>query len=193
MGERAAEGAATDARERVLSAAYQLFSQRGLRDVGVDEVISTANVAKATFYRHFPSKERLVLAFLARRERKWTVELVKEGSERRGSTPVERLLAIFDVFQEWFERPDFEGCAFINILVEVGPDHPAGRSCIDYLENIRAIVRERAEQAGLARPEEFARSWHILMKGSIMSAMEGDTAAAGRARSMAEALIERHR
>jgi AcrR family transcriptional regulator len=185
-------GVSAGARERILVAAYDLFSRRGLRDVGVDEVITSAGVAKATFYRHFPSKDDLALAFLERREREWTVAMVKEGSEARGRNPLERLLAIFDVFHEWFESEDFDGCSFVNVLVEMGPEHPAGLASIHYLENIRAIVRERAEQAGLREPDKFARSWHILMKGSIISALEGDTQAAHRARSMASCLIDQH-
>ncbi|NDL58379.1 TetR/AcrR family transcriptional regulator [Phytoactinopolyspora mesophila] len=193
MVNRVGGDAVVGARERILAAAYDLFSRRGLRDVGVDEVIGTAGVAKATFYRHFPSKDHLALAFLERRERDWTIALVKQGSEERGSNPLERLLAIFDVFHDWFNHKDFDGCSFVNVLLEMGPDHPAGRASIGYLDNIRSIVRERAQQAGLSQPDEFARSWHILMKGSIISAMEGDTQAAHRARSMARSLIDQYR
>src|SRR5215208_1231708 len=85
-------------RERILETAYELFSRRGVRDVGVDEVIERANVAKATLYRHFPSKDDLVLAFLERREELWTKGWVEAEARRRGSTPEERLLAIFDLF-----------------------------------------------------------------------------------------------
>nr|WP_203454569.1 TetR/AcrR family transcriptional regulator [Jiangella aurantiaca] len=181
------------ARERMLAASYDLFSRRGIRAVGVDEVIARSGVAKATFYRHFRSKDDLVLAFLERREQEWTIGLVKSESERRGSTPEERLLAIFDVFDDWFRSEGFDGCSFINVLLEMGADHPLGVASIGYLENIRAIVRERAEQAGLRDPDAFARSWHILMKGSIVSAGEGDTDAAVRAQEMAQCLIDRYR
>ncbi|NKX54166.1 TetR/AcrR family transcriptional regulator [Arthrobacter mobilis] len=180
-------------RERVLQAAYELFSARGIRDVGVDELILRSGVAKATFYRHFPSKNDLVLAFLQRREEVWTQEVIMASAARRGSTPEERLLAIFDVFGDWFRRRDFEGCTFINVLLEMGPDHPLGRASIDYLARIREYVSGFAEQAGLRDPEDFARSWHILMKGSIISAAEGDLAAAARAQVMARLLINQHR
>jgi AcrR family transcriptional regulator len=181
------------ARERMLAASYLLFSRRGIRAVGVDEVIARSGVAKATFYKHFPSKDDLVLAFLQRREQRWTIGLIRSESERRGSTPEERLLAIFDVFADWFGSDDFDGCSFINVLLEMGPAHRLGEASIVYLENIRAMVRERAEQAGLREPDEFARSWHILMKGSIVSAAEGDVGAARRAQAMARCLIEAHR
>src|SRR5437764_12916048 len=89
-----------EARERILSTAYELFTKRGIRDVGIDEVIFRSGVAKATLYRHFPSKDDLVLAFLARRERRWTLEFVKAEACRRGTNPEDQLLAIFDVFEE---------------------------------------------------------------------------------------------
>ncbi|WP_269045158.1 TetR/AcrR family transcriptional regulator [Paenarthrobacter sp. Z7-10] len=176
-----------------MAVAYELFSNRGVRDVGVDELVRRAGVAKATFYRHFRSKDDLVLAFLARRDQVWTTDEIIARAKARGGTPAEQLLAIFDVFDEWFHRADFEACSFINILLEMGSAHPLGRASIGYLERIRAHVRGLGEEAGLSDAEGFARSWHILMKGSIVSAAEGDTAAATRGRVMAEWLIEHHR
>ena len=182
-----------DARERIVEGSYELFARRGIQAVGVDEVIETAGVAKATLYRHFPSKNDLVIAFLERREERWTHELVEAGAKSRGSTPEEQLLAIFDVFDEWFRREDFEACSFISVLLEMGPDHPAGKASIRHLENIRSIVRGLAEEAGLRDPAAFAHSWHILMKGSIVAAVEGDLEAAHRAQSMGRELIDQHR
>jgi AcrR family transcriptional regulator len=187
------EQARKPARQRILETAYELFSRRGIRGVGVDEVIERAGVAKATLYRHFATKDQLVLAFLAEREQVWTLGFVELEARRRGLTPEERLLAIFDVFDEWFSRDDFEACSFINVLLELGAEHPAGRASIDYLENIRTVVATLAEEAGLREPEQFARSWHILMKGSIVSAAEGDREAAKRAKTMARLLIDAYR
>jgi AcrR family transcriptional regulator len=181
-----------DARERILATSYELFSRRGIRDVGVDEVIDRAGVAKATLYRHFPSKDQLVLAFLERREQRWTREFVEAQARQRGTTPEEQLLAIFDVFDEWFRRDDFEACSFINVLLEMGAQHPAGDACVHHLENIRFVVRRLAAEAGIRDTDAFARSWHILMKGSIVSAAEGDTEAARRAKVMARLLIDQH-
>jgi AcrR family transcriptional regulator len=181
------------ARERILESAYELFSRRGIRGVGVDEVIARADVARATLYRHFRTKDDLVLAFLEQREQRWTYEAVEAEARRRGSTPEERLLAIFDVLDDWFRRDDFETCSFIKVLLELGADHPAGKASIAHLENIRGIVCTLAEEAGLRAPAEFARSWHILMKGSIVQAAEGDLDAARRARAMARLLIDQHR
>jgi AcrR family transcriptional regulator len=181
------------ARERILETAYELFARRGIRAVGVDEVIARADVAKATLYRHFPTKNALVLAFLERREQRWTVAWFEAEARRRGATPEEQLLAIFELFDEWFRSPDFEACSFINVLVEMGPDHVVGQASIAHLAKIREVVRKLADEAGLRDTEAFAHSWHILMKGSIVAATEGDADAAARAHRMARALIEQHR
>lgn len=179
--------------DRILAAAYELFSRRGIRGVGVNELISSSGVSKATFYRHFPSKDALVLAFLELRDQVWTVDLIVAEARRRGNTAEEQLLAVFDVFGDWFQRADFEACTFINVLLEMGPGHPLGQASIGYLSRIRGHIQALAEEAGLDRPEDFARSWHILMKGSIISASEGDTLASRRAQQMARWLIEHHR
>ena len=181
------------ARERILDTAYKLFARRGVRDVGVDELIDRAKVAKATLYRYFPSKDDLVDAFLQRREELWTLGWVEAEARRRGAGPEERLLAIFDLFDEWFHRDDFEGCSFINVMLEMGPNHQVGRRSVEHLANIRTVVAKLAGEARLKDPGDFARSWHILMKGSIVQAGEGDTDAARRAKEMARALIERFR
>ena len=179
--------------DRILAAAYDLFASRGIRGVGVNELITRSGVSKATFYRHFPSKDALVLAVLELRDQVWTVDLIVAEARRRGGTAEGRLLAVFDVFGDWFQREDFEACTFINVLLEMGPGHPLGKASIDYLTGIRGHIQALAQEAGLNRPEEFARSWHILMKGSIISASEGDTLASKRAQQMARWLIEHHR
>jgi AcrR family transcriptional regulator len=192
-GVRSAGGATASARERILEAAYDLFSRRGIRGVGVDDVIERAGVAKATLYRNFHSKDDLVLAFLQRREHRWTREFVAAEARRRGSTPRERLLAIFDVFDEWFHRDDFEGCSFINVLLETGDlQDPVGRASAAHLEYIRSVVRSIAEEAGVREAEAFAHSWHILMKGSIVAAGEGDTLAAQRAKAIGKLLLDQY-
>jgi len=182
------------ARERILSAAYELFGRRGIRAVGTDEVIARAGVAKATLYRHFATKGDLVLAVLERREQLWTHGLIEAQSELLGNTPEEQLLAIFDVMHDWFQSRDgYEGCSFINVLLELGADHPAGRASVAHIDNVRDIVRQRALAAGLTDVEDFASSWHILMKGAIILAAVGDLEAAHRAQKMARSLIEQHR
>ena len=175
--------------QRIIEASYPLFSRRAVRDVAMDEVVAASGVAKATLYRHFPRKDDLVIAFLARRELVWTFGIVENGARSRCTDPEGRLLAIFDVFDEWFQRDDFEACSFINVLLEMGPDHPLGRASSIHLANIRSFISGFAAEAGLTDPDEFARSWHILMKGCIVQASEGDRHAARRARSLGILLI----
>ncbi|TDO47997.1 TetR family transcriptional regulator [Kribbella sp. VKM Ac-2527] len=180
-------------RQRILDTAYELISRRGVRDVGVEEVIAKAGIAKATLYRHFPSKTDLVLAVLEQREQLWTLGLVEAEARRRGATAEDRLLAVFDVFDEWFRSDEFDACTFVNVLLEMGPNHVLSEASIRHLGNIRTVIADLATEAGLREPEEFARSWHILMKGSIVSAAEGDTEAARRAQAMAANLIDQYR
>jgi AcrR family transcriptional regulator len=181
------------ARERILDAAYDLFSRRGIRDVGVDEVIERAGVAKATLYRHFPSKDELVIAFLEVREERWLMDFVVAEAQRRDATAEGQLLAIFDIFDEWFHRDDFDACSFINVLLEMGLQHPAGQACVEHFEHLRIILRSAATEAGMRDPDLFARSWHILMKGSIISAAEGDLDGARHAKVMARLVLEHYR
>ena len=188
----AAVSAPVAARDRILASAYELFAH-GIRAVGIDEVIRRAEVAKATLYRHFASKDVLVLAFLQQREQLWTREWVEAEARRRGETAEEHLLAIFDLFDEWFRREDFEGCSFMNVLLEMNDrTTSAGCASAEHLANIRSIIRELATEANLRDPEQFSHSWHILMKGSIVAAGEGDVDAAKRGQAMGRLLIAQH-
>jgi AcrR family transcriptional regulator len=182
-----------DARERLLTAAYELFARQGVQAVGVDAIIERSGVARQTMYRHFGSKQDLVLAFMARREELWTYGWLAAEVRRRTDDPRERLLTIFDVFDEWFRAPGFEGCSFINVMLE-HPDqqHPLHRAAAEYLAHIREFLSGLANDAGIADPEGFAGQWHILMKGSIVSAGEGDRDAAMRARRLGALLLEQN-
>jgi AcrR family transcriptional regulator len=180
----------TDARSRILEAAYELFSRHGIRAVGIDAIIQRSGVARMTLYRNFGSKDDLVLAFLERREQRWTKDWLQQEAERRAADPAERLLAIFDVFDAWFQRDDFEGCSFINVLLETTDPASAVRAAsTDQLARIRAYVAGLAREAGVADPERLAHKWHILMKGSIVAAGEGDREAARRAREVAALVL----
>ncbi len=186
-----AVGEPASARDRILDTAYDLFSRHGIRAVGIDRIISESGVAKMSLYRNFHSKDELVLAFLAEREERWTRNWLRAEAQSRGETGAQRLLAIFDVFGEWFAQADFEGCSFINVLLEFTEvDHPVRAASAQYLANIRGYVREFAEDAGVEDPEALAGQWHILMKGSIVAAAEGDADAAQRAQQLGRLLLE---
>ena len=158
--------------------------------MGVDRIIEKSRVAKMSLYRHFNSKDELVLAFLQERERRWTKDWLHAEVSARAEDGAGRLLAIFDVFDEWFRQDDFEGCSFINVLLEFDRlDHPIRLASVAHLATIRSLVREFAEDAGVDDPDDVTRQWHILMKGSIVAAGEGDREAAQRARRLGELLL----
>jgi AcrR family transcriptional regulator len=185
--QRAHEGART----RILDAAYELFSLHGIHAVGIDRIIAEAPVAKATLYHHFASKEDLVCAFLELREKRWTFEWLQSETERLAARQRDRALTMFDVLGEWFRRPDFEGCSFINTLLEVSDrGDVVHRAAVHHLETVRAILQRYAEQAGVTNPSETAYRLQVLMMGAIVSARRGDAGAAPRARAVAELLLD---
>ena len=158
-------------------------------------IIEQSGVAKRTLYRHFASKDELVVEFLRLREERWTKEWLQREVERRADAargPL--LLAIFDVFHEWFQRDDLEGCSFINVLLEIDDrGSPVRQATVAHLATIRSLLAGLAREAGIADPDDFARRWHILMKGSIVAAQEGDLEAAHRAQEIGRVLLERER
>ena len=192
LGSVAAHGPALASRERVLTTGYDLFSRRGIRDVGVNELIETSEVAKSTFYRHFPSKDELVEAVLALQHEVWFEDIVAEA-QRRSDSPEEELLVIFDVFADRLGSGGYRSNMLIRVLMEMGPEHPLGMARVEYLASTRAHARLLAEDGGLERCDLFARAWHLLLKGTIISTMEGDREASELAKQMATSLLERHR
>ena len=180
------------ARERIDRTAYELFSRHGIRAVGVDTISARSGVAKMTLYKHYPSKEELALAFLRRREELWTRSWLQQEVERRARPPAERLLAVFDVFDKWFRRSDFEACAFAKVLLEHSDQrHPVRIAAKGHIETIRAFLRQLAGDAGVRDAGGFARQWQIVMMGSIIAAYAGDRDAARRAKEIGSLLLAR--
>ncbi len=180
------------ARERIDRTAYELFSRHGIRAVGVDTLSARSGVAKMTLYRHYPSKDDLALAFLRRREELWTRSWLQQEVERRARAPAERLLAVFDVFDKWFRRSDFEGCSFMKVVVEHGDQGDRVRKAAEaHIETVRAFLRQLAEDAGVRAADGFARQWQIVMMGSIVAAHAGDQDAARRAKELGSLLLAR--
>lgn len=184
-----ARAVATRSRERLLDAAYELFAASGVGRVGIDTILAKSGCAKASLYSNFDSKVDLAIAFLDKREALWTRGWLEAEVKRRARDPDGRLLAIFDAFDGWFRRKTFEGCSFINVLLESKADSPIGRAAAVHLSKIRAIVRGLAEEASLREPEKFAQVWHMLMKGSIVSACEGNRNAAREAKCAAKLIL----
>jgi AcrR family transcriptional regulator len=167
-----------------------LFSRDGVSQVGIDTILSKSGCAKASLYTNFKTKVELAIAFLDRRETLWTRGWLESEIKRRVTSPEARLLAIFDVFDGWFHKKSFEGCSFINVLLESKADSPVRRAATIHLAKIRSIVRGLAEEAKLQEPEKFAQAWHMLMKGSIVSAGEGNRNAARHAKCAAQLILD---
>jgi AcrR family transcriptional regulator len=185
-------GSHASARERVLQTAYDLFCRHGVQAIGVDRIVAEAGVAKVTLYKHFRSKQELIVAALDLREELWTQAWLERETERRGDTPTARLLAIFDLLDEWFRREDYEGCFFNNSLLEIhDPTNAIRVAAVQKRANIRSFVEGLAEQGRATSPEALARDWQLLMTGAIVAADEGDVEAAQRARRMALLVLER--
>jgi len=189
-GERAPSS--ENARERILRTAYDLFARHGIRAVGVDRIASESGVAKTTLYRHFAAKDDLVVAALALREELWSRDWLQHEVEQRGGPATARLLAIFDVFSEWFRTDDYEGCLFVRTLLEVGDRAtPPGAASVAALGHVGGWLVGLAEEAGVGDPTRFAGQWQLLMLGSLVKAATGDVDAAAEARQVASLVLKR--
>jgi AcrR family transcriptional regulator len=183
--------ALADARERTLLTAYELFRSHGLTAVGVDRIVADAGVAKTTLYRHFRSKEDLVLAVLDRHEQVWTHGWLERVSRDGGDTPEAKILAIFDAFDDWFRQEAYRGCLFTNVSIEArGEEGPLGATAAARLSDIRQFIASVAEDGGVADPAEFAARIQMLLLGAIIQALNGDLGSARSARGVAKLLLE---
>jgi AcrR family transcriptional regulator len=177
------------ARERILRTAYELFCRHGVTAVGVERIIAEAGVHRSSLYKHFASKEELALAVLAHRDEVWTERWLR-GVVADGTTPADRMLAIFDAFDGWFRREGYEGCLFINSLLESRDSRtPVGAASVAGLRRLRELLRELAEEHGAPDPARLAIQLQILLAGSIVQAATGVVDAASLARPVAAALI----
>jgi len=157
------------ARDRILRTAHDLFYREGIRATGVDRLIAESGVAKLTFYRHFPSKNALVLAFLEDRHRYW-MNWFKASLERHGGNPA----ALVPTLAEWFGDPAYRGCAFINTVSELACDLPevaavAHRHKADMTQAIAELLR------GIPRRGVVAEALAVAVDGAIIRAQYDPT------------------
>jgi AcrR family transcriptional regulator len=179
-----------DARERVLRTAYELFLKHGFTAVGVDRIVAEAGVAKTTLYRHFRSKDDLVVAVLERNEEVWTAGWLEPETRRRADAPDQQILAVFQAFDDWFQDEGYQGCLFINSLLEAhDATSPIHAAALRGLEQVYALLVELTERAGLADPEAFAHRVQLLMRGSIVAAVEGNLTAVAEAERATRELL----
>ena len=179
----------TPARERILDTASRLFYSRGIKAVGVDLIIAESEVAKATFYKHFPSKETLVLAYLDRVDTIWTGQL-HAAAEAAGPEPADQLVGLFDALRTACRREGYRGCGFINAAAEAEPGSAVHQRTVAHKQAVLGWVTELAGRAGADDPDALARSLTLLLDGGLASgALDADPAAATRAASSARVLV----
>ncbi len=180
---------ATNARSRLLETAERLFYAEGIRGVGIERILAESGVGRASLYRHFPSKDDLVVAVLRERDERWRRWLA-EAVTARGDEP----LAVFDALEERFAAADFRGCAFINTMVETAdPKSAAHRAAAEHKTRVIAYLDGLLTARGRTDHAALARQFMLLMDGAIVTALrERAVAPAQQAKAVATALLGAH-
>jgi AcrR family transcriptional regulator len=170
MDTKLSPGAPLATAGRILLVAHDLFYRQGIRATGIDHVIAESGVAKRTFYRHYPAKNDLILAFLEYRHRNFIAWLV-DALARHGSTP----RAIAPALQEWFKGDDFRGCAFINTVVEFGEALPAAFAIsVDHKREMTAVIENLFPAKSKATAAD-ARALAVAIDGAIVGVQFGES------------------
>ena len=181
------------ARERLLAVASDLFYRRGIRSVGIDEIIAAADVAKMSLYRSFPSKDELVAAYLRELDRdywrRWDAAIA-----RHPGSPRDQLTELFKTLERWTTRPNWRGCPFTNAATEFPePGHPARRVAEANKRELRRRLRQLARAAGARDATALADQLMLLFEGAYSSAQtcgaRGPAVAVAKA---ADALLAAH-
>jgi AcrR family transcriptional regulator len=179
-------------RERVLRAASKLFYAEGIRAVGVERIAAEASVSKMTLYRHFPTKDDLVVAVLEQRDRP-ALGMLVAAAEHAGDSPRDKLVAPFALLEPWFTGPGYRGCPFMNASLELAdPGHPAAAVASRHKGATRDRFAVLAAAAGVPDPGALADQLAVLFDGAIAQAQMRDPivvarAALGAATALADA------
>jgi AcrR family transcriptional regulator len=165
---RVAHGTArASARDRLLAAAAHLFHEAGIQATGIDAIIREAGVAKATFYRHFPSKEDLVVAWLRDPSTRW-LDRLRAQVEAGRPEPEDTIPLFFDAVGEWLETEDYRGCPYLNTAAEItDPARPARLVVREFLQDVQDYLGGAAAAAGYREPQVLAAQLHTLLAGAI--------------------------
>ncbi|MGH3332430.1 MAG: TetR/AcrR family transcriptional regulator [Nocardioidaceae bacterium] len=180
----------SQARERILDTAFRLFYARGIRAVGVDTIIAESGVAKATFYKHFPAKDDLTLAYLDKVDAVWTGQL-RNAAVAAGDDPADQMVGLFDALSTACRRDGYRGCAFINAAAEAVPGSPVHDRTVAHKQQVLDWVRELATAAGAADPSGLARALTLLLDGGLASgSLDASPEAPAVAKSSARVLVD---
>ncbi|WP_281255113.1 TetR/AcrR family transcriptional regulator [Paenibacillus herberti] len=158
------------AKERILGVASELFYSEGIRAVGIDRIIAESEVAKASFYRNFATKDDLVVAFLEKRQIR-SLSVIEEAKKLYPDEPVKQLHHLAQVLSESIKQPSFRGCPFTNTLLEF-PDatHPVHQAALQCRLDHEGEVAKIARQANARNPEALAAQLEMLYGGAIVDA-----------------------
>lgn len=177
-------------RDELVRRALEIFYRNGFHATGMDMLATETGVSKTSMYKHFRTKEDLILAVLRLRDENFRNWLFRR-MEELGATPAEKLLAMFDALHEWFSERGFRGCMFIKASAEY--QDPADAIHAQSAEHKRLLfdhLAQLARQAGAASPEDLARQLLVLKEGAIVMAVLGRGQDASRdARDAAEIVI----
>ncbi|RNL54337.1 TetR/AcrR family transcriptional regulator [Arthrobacter oryzae] len=181
-------------REHILKVARNLFYDEGVRAVGVDRIVAESGVAKMTLYSHFGSKDELVVECLQSVDERYRAWLKGEVNAASTGDPVEDILSIFDALFEWFNKPKFHGCAFVNAVVEVGSTNASVRTAtLNHKHRMREWITSLAAIAGLSEPEVVGAKILLLMEGAIITALVDNEASSAKiARQLAFDVVCAH-
>ena len=162
----------SEARQRIVETAEELFYAEGVRAVGIDRIIAEAEVAKMTLYKHFSSKDDLILAVVEYRERKFDA-MFEKWMERHVKAGRDRLHAFFAALKDWFKSPGFRGCMFINTCAELADaKHPASKFSADHKERFHAMLKQIIrDEEGEKVAQAVAPAVALLVEGAIVSAV----------------------
>lgn len=156
------------ARERILLTAHDLFYRDGIRATGIDRVIAVAGVTKVTFYRHFPSKNDLILAFLDYRHQRW-ISWFRDALHRHGGFAAVGVGALLPALAEWLGDPAYRGCAFINTAVELGGSLPQALALARSHKADMTLLIVELLPVGSSRDND-AQAIALLVDGAIVRA-----------------------
>lgn len=178
-------------RAELVEKSLALFYRNGFHATGMDLVARETGVSKTSIYKHFRTKDELILAVLRLRDENFRNWLWRRAAER-AEQPAAQLLAIFDALGEWFAQPGFQGCMFIKAAAEFQQeDHPVNVQAMEHKRLLEAHMADLARQAGLTDPAGLARQLLILKEGAIvLAAMSHDPAPAAQARRVAAQLLD---
>lgn len=179
-------------RDRLIDSAGDLFYSSGFQAVGLDQVIRAVGITKTAFYKHFDSKDDLILAVLERRDRADIGDAIAYMRRHGGMDPRRQILAFFDQLIEWFERPDFRGCFFMNAATEFpSPNDPIHRAAVAFYDNLASELLLRLQAAGVDNPEIVNKQIMLLLNGAIAARHAGGVSdAAKTARAVVAALLQ---